>query len=380
MTMLHSLPPMTGFLPTSAAEAHGGLAISSPTQQYAPPSLPLPPYGGMGGDWPICSSNLEKWQSDDWELKIDDIIAKLLAWSPQHFGRPLPEQEVKMLCQMARTTYLNQPTLLELEAPVKVLGDIHGQYSDLMELFKLTGTPQTSNFLFLGDYVDRGKQQLITICLLFAYKIKYRETFFMLRGNHECASICRQYGFYDECKQHYNIKMWKGFCDTFNCMPLAAVIQDRVFCMHGGLSPALYELDQIRRLPRPMDLPDSGLVCDLLWSDPNPDHSGFETNRTRGVSVTFGADIVQTFLDLHDLDLVVRAHQVVEDGYEFFAERRLVTVFSAPNYGGTFDNAAAVLSIDEKLLCSFAMLPGRKQQATGGGTMMAAALAAGGIP
>lgn len=129
--------------------------------------------------------------------------------------------------------------LLELEAPIKICGDIHGQYPDLIKLFEYAGFPGDMNYLFLGDYVDRGKQSIETICLMFAYKIKNPENFFMLRGNHECSSINRIYGFYDECKRKYNIKLWKTFSDVFNVMPVCAIIDEKILCMHGGISPQL---------------------------------------------------------------------------------------------------------------------------------------------
>lgn len=125
-----------------------------------------------------------------------------------------------------------------------ISGDIHGQYGDLLRLFEYGGFPPDANYLFLGDYVDRGKQSLETICLLLAYKIKYPENFFLLRGNHECASINRIYGFYDECKRRFNIRLWKTFTDCFNCLPVAALIDDKILCMHGGLSPDLTNLDR----------------------------------------------------------------------------------------------------------------------------------------
>merc|ERR1712070_113300 len=170
-----------------------------------------------------------------------------------------------------------------------------------------------------------------TICLLLAYKVKYPENIFLLRGNHECAAINRIYGFYDECKRRYNIKLWKSFCDVFNCLPPAALVEDRILCMHGGISPELSKFDQLRNLVRPTDVPDSGLLCDLLWADPDKDISGWAEN-DRGVSFTFGPDALSLFNQRFGLDLIVRAHQVVEDGYEFFGNRQLITLFSAPNF------------------------------------------------
>ncbi|CAN6581694.1 unnamed protein product [Malus baccata var. baccata] len=264
----------------------------------------------------------------------------------------LTESEIRQLCIIAKEVFLRQPNLLELEAPINVCGDIHGQYPDLLRLFEYGGFPPDANYVFLGDYVDRGKQSIETICLLLAYKVKFPDNFFLLRGNHECASINRIYGFYDECKRRFSVRLWKLFTDCFNCLPVAAVIDDKIFCMHGGLSPELNSLEQLRAIERPVDVPDQGLLCDLLWSDPDRDIKGWGEN-DRGVSYTFGADKVAEFLMKHDMDLICRAHQVVEDGYEFFAERQLVTIFSAPNYCGEFNNAGALMSVDASLLCSF---------------------------
>ncbi|KAG9095549.1 Serine/threonine-protein phosphatase pp1 [Ceratobasidium sp. 370] len=298
------------------------------------------------------------------DIDLDSVIDRLLEVRGNRPGKPvqLQEFEIKFLCTKARDIFINQPILLELEAPIKICGDIHGQYYDLLRLFEYGGFPPEANYLFLGDYVDRGKQSLETICLLLAYKIKYPENFFILRGNHECASINRIYGFYDECKRRYNIKLWKTFTDCFNCLPIAAIIDEKIFTMHGGLSPDLQSMEQIRRVMRPTDVPDTGLLCDLLWSDPDKDITGWSEN-DRGVSFTFGPDVVGRFLQKHDMDLICRAHQVVEDGYEFFAKRQLVTLFSAPNYCGEFDNAGAMMSVDETLLCSFQILKPAEKKA-----------------
>jgi len=298
----------------------------------------------------------------DWN--VDDIISKLLEVRGSRPGKlvNLTEGEIRGLIHKSKDIFLSQDTLLELDAPIKICGDIHGQYYDLLRLFEYGGFPPEANYLFLGDYVDRGKQSIETISLLLAYKIKYPENFFILRGNHECASINRLYGFFDECKRRYSTKLWKLFTEVFNCLPLCAIIDEKIFCTHGGLSPQLQSLDQIRQIVRPTDVPDSGLLCDLLWSDPERDLVGWGEN-DRGVSFTFGANLVTQFCQRYDFDVICRAHQVVEDGYEFFAKRQLVTIFSAPNYCGEFDNAGAMMSVDETLMCSFQILkPAEKRR------------------
>jgi len=289
--------------------------------------------------------------------KCDVIIEKLLAVRDKKPGTTvqLTNDEVEFIVVESKKVLINQPGLLELEAPIQICGDIHGQYHDLLRMFEYCGFPPDANYLFLGDFVDRGKNGLECICLLLAYKIKYPENFFLLRGNHECASINRIYGFYDECKRRYNIKLWKKFQEVFNVLPIAAVVDEKIFCVHAGLSPDLQSMKQIQDIMRPTDVPDAGLLCDLMWSDPDADITGWAEN-DRGVSYTFGADVVGKFLQKHDFDLVVRAHQVVEDGYEFFADRQLVTIFTAPNYCGEFDNAGAVMAVDESLMCSFRIL------------------------
>jgi serine/threonine-protein phosphatase PP1 catalytic subunit len=211
---------------------------------------------------------------------IVNITQRLLGLrgSPPGTLASLAEHEIKLLCQRARPILLQQPMLLELEAPLKICGDVHGQYTDLLRLLEYGGFPPETNYLFLGDYVDRGKQSLETICLLLAYKIQYPENFFILRGNHESAGINRIYGFYDECKRRYSIKLWKTFSDVFNCLPVSALVDEKILCMHGGLSPELQSLQQIADLQRPCDVPNVGLMCDLLWSDPDPKTSVSSAN------------------------------------------------------------------------------------------------------
>lgn len=291
-------------------------------------------------------------------IDIEDLIQRLLdaGYSGKRTKNVcLKNLEIQLVCLKAREIFLLQPSLLELSPPVKVVGDVHGQYSDLIRVFTKCGFPPSTNYLFLGDYVDRGKQSLETILLLLCYKIKYPENFFLLRGNHECANVTRVYGFYDECKRRCNIKTWKLFIDTFNTLPIAAIVAGKIFCVHGGLSPVLNSMDEIRNIARPTDVPDFGLLNDLLWSDPADTMNEWEDNE-RGVSYVFSKVAINKFLQKFGFDLVCRAHMVVEDGYEFFNDRTLVTVFSAPNYCGEFDNWGAVMSVSDELLCSFELL------------------------
>jgi serine/threonine-protein phosphatase PP1 catalytic subunit len=291
-------------------------------------------------------------------VKINEYIQRLLDAAHYRKGSRsfcLDGEEIKSICSAAGPIFMSQPILLELGTPVKVVGDIHGQYSDLLRIFKLCGMPPKANYLFLGDYVDRGKQSLETIFLLLCLKIKYPENVFLLRGNHECASITKVYGFYDECKRRASVKAWKCVVDVFNTLPIAATVGGKIFCIHGGLSPYLHSMDDIADISRPTDVPESGLLSDLLWSDPDPSIYQWADN-DRGVSYCFGKNVLDKFCKKFGFDLVARGHMVVEDGYEFFGHRKLVTVFSAPNYCGDFGNWGAVLSISKDLLCSFDLL------------------------
>ena len=290
-------------------------------------------------------------------MDVDSIIEKLLSVRGNKPGKTvdLKEDEIKFLIDKSLQIIKEQKMLVELEAPLHVCGDIHGQYYDLLRIFEHCGYPGEYNYLFLGDYVDRGKQSLETVCLLLCYKIKYPTKVTLLRGNHESSVTNRIYGFYDECKRRYNVRIWRSFTDLFNYLPVAALIDDKILCMHGGLSPDLKNLQNIESISRPTDIPDSGLLCDLLWSDPDKEVLEYDEN-DRGVSVIFGEKIVEDFNKKNDLDLIIRAHQVVDEGYEFFAKRQLITIFSAPNYCGEFDNSAGIMIIDESLTCSLKVL------------------------
>ena len=290
-------------------------------------------------------------------MDVNSIMNQLLSVKGNKPGKQvdLKEEEIKFLIDKSLQILKEQKMLVDLEAPIHVCGDIHGQYYDLLRIFEHCGYPGEYNYLFLGDYVDRGKQSLETICLLLCYKIKFPNKVTLLRGNHESSVTNRIYGFYDECKRRYNVRIWRSFTDLFNFLPVAALIDEKILCMHGGLSPELKNLQNIENISRPTEIPDTGLLCDLLWSDPEKDILDYDEN-DRGVSVVFGEKVVEDFNKKNDLDLIIRAHQVVDEGYEFFAKRQLITIFSAPNYCGEFDNSAGIMIIDESLTCSLKVL------------------------
>lgn len=291
------------------------------------------------------------------------VKTELLSGQAKKVGTqiPLKTPDISSILAKARELFLSQPMLVECQSPINICGDTHGQFYDLLELLKLGGEPgPDKSYLFLGDYVDRSHMSIEVVMLLFCYKIIYPDKVWLLRGNHECASINRIYGFFDECKRRHSVKLWRTFVDCFNCMPVAALVEGSILCMHGGLSPDLTSLDKIRELQRPCMIPDFGLLCDLLWADPDADIEGWGLS-DRGVSYIFGNNVVRKFLHKHDLDLICRAHQVVEDGYEFEADRGIVTIFSAPNYCGEFENAGGMLVVSADMMCSFKILTGRRQ-------------------
>ena len=266
------------------------------------------------------------------------------------------EGECDYIIDKAYDILKNEDSMLKISAPLYICGDIHGQYYDLLRVFDILKYPPKSKFLFLGDYVDRGKQSLECLLLLLCLKIRYPSKIFLLRGNHESEALNKIYGFYDECKRRISIKCFKKITNLFNVLPITALIDENILCMHGGLSKDLTKIEQLNKIVRPTEIPDEGLLCDLVWSDPSDVLSDNFGENERNVSVTFSKNVVEEFTKNNDLDLICRAHQVVEEGFQFFAGMKLVTVFTAPNYMGEFDNNGGILEVGEDLLCKIHVL------------------------
>lgn len=289
---------------------------------------------------------------------VDKIIFKLLQLRGLGESRKstLKKKEYKYLCLRVHDIFLKEKSLVEVSAPVNICGDIHGQYYDLIRIFEYAGYPPQKKYVFLGDYVDRGKHSLETIALLFAYKIKYPKQVILLRGNHECAAITHQYGFFNDCKEQFDVELWKHFIRVFNVLPIAAVVSGKIFCVHGGISPEMTSIEQVNGIRRPTDIPEIGLLADLMWCDPNPDVEAWDYPNSRGAGYTFGKQSVSRFLKNNGLDLLCRGHQVVRNGYEFKFGKKMVTLFSAPNYTGQYNNSGAIMTVNKNLLCSFTVL------------------------
>ncbi|KAL0481537.1 serine/threonine-protein phosphatase 6 catalytic subunit [Acrasis kona] len=262
----------------------------------------------------------------------------------------LPEKELKKLCTFVKSILMEESNIQPVASPVTVCGDIHGQFHDLLELFKRGGELPDTQYVFMGDFVDRGHHSLETLTYLLLMKAKYPDRITLLRGNHESRQISMAYGFYDECNRKYgNSSPWKYCCEVFDCFNIAAIIDEKVLCVHGGLSPYVSTLDQIRTIDRKMEIPNEGVFCDLLWSDPDDVVDTFMKSN-RGAGYIFGPRAVRDFNHNNSLDLVCRAHQLVMEGYKYhFPRQEIVTVWSAPNYCYRCGNLASILSFDDKL-------------------------------
>jgi serine/threonine-protein phosphatase 4 catalytic subunit len=272
----------------------------------------------------------------------------------------IKESEVKMLCTKAREILVEESNVQCVDSPVTICGDIHGQMFDLLELFRVGGDVPQTNYLFLGDFVDRGFYSVETFLLLLALKVRYPDRITLIRGNHESRQITQVYGFYDECLRKYgSIMVWRYCTEVFDYLSLSAVIDGKIFCVHGGLSPSINTLDQIRQIDRKMEVPHDGPMCDLLWSDPE-ETLGWGVS-PRGAGYLFGSDVVSQFNQTNNIDLICRAHQLVMEGYKWHFNETVLTVWSAPNYCYRCGNVAAILELDEHLNRSFTIFEAAPQ-------------------
>ncbi|KAK9474127.1 Metallo-dependent phosphatase [Dipodascopsis tothii] len=281
-----------------------------------------------------------------------------------HFCREgrLTEEQAMYIIKAGTEILMREPTLLEVDAPVTVCGDIHGQYFDLMKLFEVGGNPAETRYLFLGDYVDRGYFSIECVLYLWSLKIWYPNTFWLLRGNHECRHLTDYFTFKLECKHKYSEELYEACLESFCALPLAALMNKQFLCIHGGLSPAMHTLDDIRAINRFREPPAHGIMCDILWSDPLEEFGSertqeqFTHNDVRGCSYFYSYPAACAFLERNNLLSIIRAHEAQDAGYRMYRKTRstgfpsVMTIFSAPNYLDVYNNKAAVLKYENNVM------------------------------
>ncbi|KAB2576666.1 putative serine threonine protein phosphatase 2b catalytic subunit protein [Lasiodiplodia theobromae] len=287
-----------------------------------------------------------------------------LQFLKQHFYREgrLTEEQALWIINKGTEVLKAEPNLLEMDAPITVCGDVHGQYYDLMKLFEVGGDPSETRYLFLGDYVDRGYFSIECVLYLWALKIWYPNTLWLLRGNHECRHLTDYFTFKLECKHKYSESIYEACMESFCALPLAAVMNKQFLCIHGGLSPELHTLEDLKSIDRFREPPTHGLMCDILWADPLEEFGQEKTseffvhNHVRGCSYFFSYPAACAFLEKNNLLSIIRAHEAQDAGYRMYRKTRttgfpsVMTIFSAPNYLDVYNNKAAVLKYENNVM------------------------------
>ncbi|GKT32830.1 Serine/threonine-protein phosphatase PP-X isozyme 2 [Aduncisulcus paluster] len=272
-------------------------------------------------------------------------------------GKCPEASEIIMLMMKGAEIIAPLDNVVNIQAPVTVVGDLHGQLFDVLEMFEITGEPPATNFVFLGDYVDRGMYSLETLCLLIVLKVLYPSRIVLIRGNHECRRISSTYGFLEETKKKFSeikgVQIYRACMTLLDTLPLAAIISGTFFCVHGGLSPGFSAVDELALIYRFKEPPSDGIVADLLWSDPRSDIDEGWMVSERGSGHIFGRQVTKKFLHVNNFAHILRAHQMCKDGFEIMFEDRLSTVWSAPNYMYRSGNVASALDISQNLRREF---------------------------
>lgn len=294
-------------------------------------------------------------------MELDRCLEKL------YKGQLLPEVTIRALCFKFKELLIKESNVIHIQTPVTIVGDMHGQFHDMLEMFSIGGRVPDTNYLFLGDYVDRGLYSIETIMLLIVLKLRYPNRIHLLRGNHESRQITQSYGFYTECLNKYGSgsKVWHYLTDVFDYLVLCCIIDNELFCVHGGLSPNVQTIDQIKIIDRFREIPHDGAMADLVWSDPeesnvsnlengidpsNPDEFFKKTSNhfqvsPRGAGYTFGRSVVEKFLECNGMSRIYRAHQLCNEGYQVYFDGLVTTVWSAPNYCYRCGNKASILEL-----------------------------------
>ena len=305
-----------------------------------PPHLPLP-----------HAKLFPKKGIPDWKVLRDHLTRE---------GK-LEKADLLELINLFQAQIKSEPNILKIQDPVTVVGDIHGQFYDLLKLLEVGGSPETTKYLFLGDYVDRGAFSIECVLLLCAIKLNYKTTILMLRGNHECRQMTSFFNFKQECEIKYDLEVYDKIMETFDCLPIACLINEKFIAIHGGISPDIDKVLDITKINRFTEPPKTGPMCDMLWSDPvEKDEEALTVswleNSTRGCSYVFGAKAATPFLTKNDILSIIRAHEAQLEGFKMYKWNNnvdfpsVITIFSAPNYCDVYNNKAAVISFKNNMV------------------------------
>ena len=305
-----------------------------------PPHLPLP-----------HAKLFPKKGVPDWKVLRDHLTRE---------GK-LEKADLLELINLFQAQIKSEPNILKIQDPVTVVGDIHGQFYDLLKLLEVGGSPETTKYLFLGDYVDRGAFSIECVLLLCAIKLNYKTTVLMLRGNHECRQMTSFFNFKQECEIKYDLEVYDKIMEACDCLPISCLINEKFIAIHGGISPDIDKVLDITKINRFTEPPKTGPMCDMLWSDPvEKDEEALTVswveNSTRGCSYVFGAKAATPFLTKNDILSIIRAHEAQLEGFKMYKWNNnvdfpsVITIFSAPNYCDVYNNKAAVISFKNNMV------------------------------
>jgi serine/threonine-protein phosphatase 6 catalytic subunit len=277
-------------------------------------------------------------------MNIDKMLEKA------YRGECITEKECWFLCEKTKDLLIEESNVQPVQAPVNICGNIAGQFYDILELFKTGGSIPENKYVFMGGLLGECFRSIETLQLLFLLKVKYPESITILRGIRENRNQSKFWGFYDEILRKYgNVNVWKYCNEVFDCLPLAALVEDSIFCVQGGLSPDLKTIDQIRTLDRYIEPGVEGPLIDLLWSEPSVDVETWAVS-SRGAGWAFGSLATKKFNQLNGLQLIAKGKNCVTEGHEYpFSEKSIVSICSAPNFKQRCDNKASILAINDNL-------------------------------
>jgi protein phosphatase len=291
----------------------------------------------------------EEWGDSEFSCALRSLIDPFSAGIPAIADGDteliLPTFHLEFMIRLMRSTgdlFAQEPTILDLSGPLVIIGDLHGQLLDLTRILQTYGPPGDWKYLFLGDLVDRGEFSIEVVIVVFLMKAIFPRQVFLIRGIHEFSGLCSQHGFLSQVIETYHISIYEAALTAFDQIPLGAVIDEKALCLHAGIGPEITSVAQIRELRRPIVGFSQG-IDSLVWSDPSEKVETFEPSPIRGIGYLFGKEALFNFLESSNMQLLIRAHECVSGGYRYSLDERVLTVFSASNYGGVTENPGAVL-------------------------------------